>query len=243
MKFVRMESGDVDDQPYWQQRGWLLSAAFVTVLFCVGGVFAVAASWGDDGERRAAPAAVIGAAKQDGARPDGCRTDDTDRSIPVRPPADITWRPLNGAKVPLSASAGPLKTSGPLMWCFAHTPMGAVMAAHVIPRHMSGPDWREVAEQQLMPGAGREVFVAMRSSLPDEPAASSETSLAGFSMVSYQLDKATVRLLLKQGKLYAATDYTVAWDGADWKVQPMSSGDLHTPLALVGTGGFVMWEA
>jgi hypothetical protein len=237
-----MESADNGDEPFWQQRGWLLSAAFVAVLFCVGGVFAVAVNLGGNEERRPSSGVVIGAAKAGGDRPDGCRTDDGDRGIPVRPPADVTWRPLNGAKVPLSASAGPLKTSGPLMWCFAHTPMGAVMAAHVIPRHMSGPDWREVAEQQLMPGAGREIFVAMRSSLPDEPPASSGTSLAGFTMVSYQTDKATVRLLLQQGKLYAATDYTVAWDGADWKVQPSSSGDLHTPLALVGTGGFVMWE-
>ena len=243
----RSESGEVDDRPFWQQRGWQWSAAFVAVVLCMGVV--VAFSGGPDAAAKSAEqptetGPLSGGVGPDGSRPGGCHTDDTDQAAPVRPPSDVTWRPLNGANIPLSASAGPVQTSGPVLWCFAHTPIGAVMAANVIPRQMSGNDWRTVTEQQVVPGIARDVFVAMRSSQPQAPQQYTASSVAGFMLVSYSPDTATVRLLIKQlPALYGVTDFTVAWDGGDWKLQALSDGDLHTQLtAVTANGGFVMWK-
>jgi hypothetical protein len=231
-----------DEHPFWQQRGWVLSAAFLAIVLLAGVVTALSGGEADGG-RRLAAGPQIGGLGPDGSRPGGCRTDDTEQATPVRPPRDVTWRPLNGAKVPLSVSAGPRETTGPLMWCFAHTPMGAVMAAHVIPRHMSGADWEAVTDQQVVPGVPRDLFVAMRASLRAAPPQATASSLAGFMVVSYSPEVATIRLLIRQGALYAVTEYKVAWDGVDWKLLPLITGDLHTKVTPVSAnGGFVMWK-
>ncbi|MEV4637718.1 hypothetical protein AB0J80_10230 [Actinoplanes sp. NPDC049548] len=233
-----------DDRPFWQQRGWQLSAAFLAVVLCAGLVAVLLGGPGDaDADRRALSGPLIGQLGPDGSRPGGCRTDDSDQDAPTRPPRDVTWRTLNGARVPLSRSAGPLLTAGPLLWCFAHTPMGAVMAAHVIPRHMSGEDWRTATQQQVVAGPARDIFEAMRSSLQQTKPQHTAIALAGFMVMTYSPELATVRLLLRQGDtVYAYTDYTVAWDGVDWKLRPLSTGDLHTRVTAAKAGdGFVMW--
>ena len=242
---LRSESGEVDDRPFWQQRGWQFSAFFLALVVCAGVVTLV--SGGPDADDRAGRAAagpLSSGVGPDGSRPGGCRSDDSDQEPPAGPPKDVTWQPLNGGKVPLSASAGPLLTSGPLLWCFAHTPMGAVMAANVIPRQMSGSDWETVTEQQVVPGVSREIFVAMRSSDRGAPPQYVSRSLAGFMLMTYSPDEATVRLLIKDtASAYGVADYTVAWDGGDWKVRPLSDGNLHTPVKPVAAnGGFVMWK-
>jgi hypothetical protein len=136
----------VADLPFWQQRGWQFSAVFLAVMLVCAGVVTVVSGGPDSGagavsERRSArsPAASVPTARG----PAAAAPTTPIRSTPVQPPTDVTWQPLNGGKIPLSATAGPLLTSGPVLWCFAHTPMGAVMAANVIPRQMSGGDWRD----------------------------------------------------------------------------------------------------
>ncbi|WP_245908246.1 hypothetical protein [Pseudosporangium ferrugineum] len=117
------------------------------------------------------------------------------------------------------------------------------MAANVIPRHMSGADWETVTVQQVVAGTDRDVFVARRSSMPAVSAQYTASSLAGFMLVEYGPEKATVRLLIRQAAtLYVRTDYTVVWDGGDWKLRPYEGGELHSQVTEVaGNGGFVMW--
>lgn len=244
------------DQPFWRQRGWQMSAGFVLLVLCAGVITVASGGLDDSAGPPDPPARAAGQAVQDrvdgplpdgagvdGPRPVGCRTDDADQSVPVRPPQDVTWRQVNGAGMPLSASAGPVRESGPVLWCFAHTPMGAVMAANVIPRHMSGDEWLTVTKRQVVPGVAREIFVAMRSSQHLAAPRYTSNSIAGFALTSYSPELATVRLLIRVSPgSYAATDVTVAWHGGDWKVAVQAGGDLHTPVTVVTVlGGFVLW--
>lgn len=233
---------EAEERPYWQQRGWQLSAAFLAVAL-IGGALAVAGGVSDGS---GAPVAATDTVRIDagpGLRPEGCRTDDSPQDTPAGPPDDVTWRQLNGAQVPLSKSAGPEVLDGPLLWCFAHTPMGAVMAANVIPRQMSGPMWAGATEQQVVASQGRDIFVAMRSSVPDTPLGAAPGSLAGFMLVAYSADAATVRILIRSAQLQAVTDFSVVWSGGDWKLRALSSGDLNTPIvAISGLDGFIMWK-
>jgi hypothetical protein len=233
-----------EERPFWRYRRWQLSAVFLALALGVG--TATAIGGGDDASSRAAPVsgAVIGGLGPDGSRPQGCRTDDSDQRVPTVAPRDITWRVLNGAKIPVSASAGPLKTTGPLLWCFAHTPMGAVMAAHVISRQMSGPHWRTVSQQQLVPGLSRDYFDAMRESLEDPGPEQATATLAGFRVVRYSDRTATIRVLVRHATtLHVCVDYTVDWDGVDWRLRPLSTGGLHTRVTpVVSLVGFVLWN-
>ena len=234
-----------EPKPFWQHRRWQLSAAFLTIVLCTGLVAALGSGGGDSSGDVAAPGPVIGGLEPDGSRPHGCRTDDSDQRIPAAAPSDLTWQPLNGALTPRSASAGPLQTTGPLQWCFAHTPMGAVMAANVIPRHMSGPDWRTVVDQQLVPGFARDYFMAMRESMGEDAVATrSTTTLAGFQVVKYTPKTATIRILARQAEAaYLSVDYTVDWDGVDWKLRPLTVGGLYTNVSpVLSLVGFVLWK-
>ncbi|GIJ24998.1 hypothetical protein Vqi01_01600 [Micromonospora qiuiae] len=232
-----------EEKPFWQNRRWQLSAGFLAIAVCVG---IVAAIGGRDVNSSAAATdrPVIGTLGPDGSRPQGCRTDDSVQQLPSEAPRDITWRPLNGADTPLSASAGPLKTTGPLLWCFAHTPMGAVMAAHTISRQMSGPDWPAVSDQQLVPGLGRDYFDAMRASMPETGPVQTSNELAGFLVLKYSPSTATIRVLVRQANVaYVSIDYIVDWNGVDWQLRPLNSGGLYSRVnPVVSLVGFVLWN-
>ncbi|MEU9136156.1 hypothetical protein AB0D33_09345 [Streptomyces sp. NPDC048404] len=246
--FKRRERRPEESGPYYKQRGWQLSAGFLAVVVVVGGVVTVLS--GPDTTTAHANAAasagpLTGPSAKDG-RPRGCRTDDSaGTALPEKAPGDVGWRTLGVARVPVSVSAGPTRIQGPLWWCYAHTPTGATLAAHVIPSQMSGSDWRTVTEQQVVPGRGRDMFAFQRGTVQSTDSRTSGTavaSYAGFSVSSYTDRTATVRLLLKSAQGYAATDISLRWSGGDWKVQPDDNGSLHSPVSAVqSTNGFVLW--
>ncbi|MEU2747053.1 hypothetical protein ABZ613_12300 [Streptomyces collinus] len=252
-------------EPYWKQRGWQVSAAFLGVVVLLSGIVALTAGRGTADDGASAPPSkgpLSGTPAMKDGRPDGCRTDDSRGGVmPTSPPDDVDWRALGVARVPVSASAGPTLTQGPVWWCFAHTPAGAVLAAHIIPSHMSGPDWRTIAQEQVVAGPGRDLFVFKRSTVRDDgpggtpdtgsasgshrdagSGSSSAASYAGFSVPAYSGEAATVELLLKTGQGYATTSVALRWSGGDWKVQPSDNGALHTPVkAVQGTNGHLLW--
>ncbi|MEU9344695.1 hypothetical protein AB0D74_26210 [Streptomyces sp. NPDC048278] len=250
-------------RPFWRQRSWQLSAGFFAVVLFVAAVVALTRSGGSgsgDGTVSARGGQVVALPTMNGGRPEGCATDDGtgdgtgdgteggtgggDTTPPTAVPTDVQWRDLSGSRVPVSASAGPTMTTGPVWWCFAHTPTGAALAAHVIPSQMSGSAWRTVARMQVVAGRGRDLFVTQRATVPDTPrgASGSSASYAGFSVVSYRKSAATVALLIKTASGYAATNVGLRWDDGDWKVAPAADGSLHTPVQTVsGTGGFLLW--
>ncbi|UNZ16271.1 hypothetical protein [Streptomyces sp. 891-h] len=172
--------------------------------------------------------------------------DGANPSSPTAPPKDVAWKTLDRASVPTSPSAGPTRFNGPVWWCYAHTPMGAVMAAHGILTHMSSADWRTVAEQQLVPGDGKKQFISQRSTVSQAEVEGQEPGVySGFSVPSYSEKAAEVRILIKSasGSL-SATTVSMRWNGGDWKVEPRSNGSLFSsPTSAMSNGGYVKWGA
>ncbi|MCF3136854.1 hypothetical protein [Streptomyces olivochromogenes] len=239
-----------ESEPYWKQRSWQLSAGFLAVVLVLSGIVALTSGRETDADRMraAAPGPLSGAALHNG-RPQGCSTDDSSGdALPKAPPKDVSWHTLGITRVPLSASAGPTRTTGTLRWCFARTPLGAVLAAHVIPSQMSGSGWRAAAQQQVVAGHGRDLFVFQRSTVQDidsggQTGDTSVASYAGFSVTSYKSTSASVKLLLRGEQGYAATTIALRWSGGDWKVLPNGDGSLHTPVTAVqgNTSGYTLW--
>ncbi|MCW7944316.1 hypothetical protein AAW14_20360 [Streptomyces hygroscopicus] len=232
--------------PFWKQRSRLLAAGFLAAVLVLSLISLVTAG-GSDGmdAQHTAPGLLSAQSASAHGRPGTCRTDDTDTSVPRSAPRDVQWRTIGGTQVPTSPSAGPTLSEGPVLWCFAHTPMGAVMAAHVIPAQMSGPNWRTVAEEQVVAGFGRDMFASQRASIPEASVKERETGrYAGFSLADYSRDKATVVLLINtvQGG-FNTTSLSVRWSGGDWKIEPGTDGGLHSTVSPVsGADGFVRWE-
>ncbi|MGQ4377273.1 hypothetical protein ACN6K9_007902 [Streptomyces sp. SAS_267] len=242
------------EQPFWQQRSWILSAGFLLVLLVLAG--ATMLSGGDgtpadaSGGGKASPSAEGDADRHGGgadARPAGCRTDDSDQAKPTRAPKDFTWKADGTGLVPVSRTVGPLTFHGPVWSCFAHTPMGSVMAAHTITDHLSFPGWRDVVDRQVVPGAGRDALVASRTAAGDRPASGEADGggYAGFTVLSYDKEKSTVMFVVRvPGKnAYGTASVTLRWLDGDWKLAPDADGTVYSGMSQIsGTKGFVTWE-
>ncbi|MFJ1863769.1 hypothetical protein ACIOD1_03975 [Streptomyces sp. NPDC088097] len=246
------------EKPFWQQRGWLISAAFLLAMFLIGGFVLLTGedTTGDTGQpapsqpTASGPPATTPSATPPGStegRPAGCSTNDSDQNVPTQSPADLQWKQSDTDLLPVSDSLGPRKFDGPLWSCYAHTPTGAVLAVHGISTHFTGPRWREVADRQMARGAGRDEFIKKRGSLPADQtkkgAPGSNGTYAGFSVLSYSATQATVMLLIQlPEKGYASGTASVVWEDGDWKLRPTLTGSLLEGVASVtGTDGFIIW--
>ncbi|WP_411093474.1 hypothetical protein [Streptomyces sp. 049-1] len=248
--FRRRSRWTQEQGPYWKQRSWQVSAGFLSLVVGVSCLVALTSGGGDRGGQSAADKGPLsGAAVMKDGRPRDCRTDDSaGAALPKSAPKDVTWRTLGIARVPVSASAGPTRTHDTLWWCFAHTPMGAVEAAVVIPSQMSGSGWRAVSRQQVVAGHPRDLFDFQRSTVQDidnadDAGEQAVGTYAGFSVSSYKSTAASVALLIRSSQGLSTTRVRLRWSGGDWKVVPSGGGDLHTPVTSAqNTNGFLLWE-
>lgn len=225
--------------PFWTERGWIVSAVFLAGAVLLSGLVWLAGLGGDataEAEARAAGEPAIRSAPP-------CPETPAVASAPTEPPADVAWRAVGvGYQVPVSASEGPLRIEGGVLRCFAHTPIGAVLAAHIIPVTLDGPDWRTVAELQVLPGQGREVLTARLERVVTTNRRGGG-SYAGFAVDAYSPEAATVQLLVQGAGSYMASRVEVRWDGGDWKLAPSRVGVVFEPVGTVASSrGFRVWR-
>src|SRR4051812_47760815 len=85
------------EQPFWQQRGWILSAGFLLVLLVLA-VFTMVTSGDEDPAGASADPSPTSSATPGGGgsgsdtRPAGCRTDDSEQAKPTQAPGDFRWK-------------------------------------------------------------------------------------------------------------------------------------------------------
>jgi hypothetical protein len=160
----------------------------------------------------------------------------------------VTWRLFSGVALPYSSTAGPRSVDGPVYAGYERSQTGALIAAAQLgTRYLltSGDGWREVAERQVLPGVGREVFLAARAEVDDlDVPPGTYGQLAGFRVVAFTPDVAVICFVSRfslTGQLQATTT-TVKWTGGDWRLelQP-DGGPSPTALTVPDLDGFVVW--
>ncbi|KIF01416.1 hypothetical protein PL81_35585 [Streptomyces sp. RSD-27] len=246
------------EKPFWQQRGWLLSAAFLLSMFVIGGFVLLTDENGGGGSTgqpqpsmpTASGLAAAGpSAAQPGpreGRPAGCSTNDSDQGIPQESPSDLRWKVYQTDLLPVSPAAGPLKFDGGVWSCYSRTPLGAVLALQAISSKMSSSDWKAVTEKQLARGPGKDQFVAKRSKLPDSNqtgAPGSRGGYVGFRVLTYSKDQATAMILMRLADgTYGVATMSAVWEDGDWKLRPTLSGSITESITAVGgPEGFTAW--
>ncbi len=172
-----------------------------------------------------------------------CPASASTTTIPTAPPADLRWQTVGAMLVPTSATTGPMRYRGAIWECYAHSPMGAVIAAYDIFAGLASPDWHAVAEHEAVPGAGQHAFIAAGNSQTYQPADPGQIAQSvGFEVVSYTPQQATVEALADAGDGYQADERTVAWENGDWKMVLTPDGTTGPDTQLVtSAGGFVLW--
>lgn len=246
----QQQSGEWE-KPLFQQRGWVISAGFLLAVVVFAGLAAVGVGDGDSSESPESKPSPHSSDPQapgdgsDGGRPAGCRTDDHDQEKPTEPPQDMRWKNVGADVIPTSASAGPTKYDGPVWSCFAHTPMGAVMAVHTITQHISHSGWRDVAKEQMVPGKGRDVFMRKRAREKSKTSGSApnSTRYAGFQVLGYSKKQASVMVLMELAKkAYYTIPIEVRWQDGDWKLVQRKDGSYSPNPSLVDSArGYVTW--
>jgi len=131
--------------------------------------------------------------------PSSGSTSRLDVSPPTAVPAGISWSLYQSVALPSSSTAGPLTLDGDIATGYAHTPVGALIAAaNISTRYFLAldSDYRQAAEAMTAPGVGRDAWIALRAkeSHPTADPAGTYAQIAGFNFLSYSPADSVVQL-------------------------------------------------
>lgn len=177
--------------------------------------------------------------------PTGCSLPAGNQTVPEMTPLGITWQLYQTVALPYSTTDGPQIADGHIARCYAHNPVGALLAASQLSvRYAVGPDVRQVLQQQVVPGPGRDKALQQASHPTSLPSGGSYGQLAGFKFVTYSPAVAVIEFVSKAPDASeVALPVTVDWLGGDWELQLQPDGS-ESPNALPVTSlvGFSTWS-
>jgi hypothetical protein len=230
---------------------WITAAACL-LFFAAAAAIVLAAGSGNPrhpagtstGEAKSASGPAAGPSTGISQAQDPCQTATPSDTIPTQPPRDLVWRNVGAVLVPVSAAEGPARYAGPAWSCYAHSPMGAVLASYGIFAALTSPGWHAVAERQIVPGTGQQAFIRAgehQGYRPPQPGQVAQP--VGFTVVSYTPQQATTEALADPGNgQYQVNQRTVAWVNGDWKLVVTPDGRTGPDPQLVSSAaGFVLW--
>ncbi len=229
-------------------RAWAIGAAVIVALIVLAAVVVIWATRGGGTPPAATPSPSPPASPSmaPSSSPSGATVQD--QAVPVTPPQGVTWSLFQSVALPSSRTAGPTRVGGPVYAGDAHTPAGALLAAAQIgSRYLISPGggWRQVVEQQVVPGPGRDVYIQKRAKVDSTSVApGTYGQFAGFRFVTYAPDTAVIQYVTRfsNGNLQVATD-TVHWFDGDWKLQLQPDGSATPTVQSVSTlAGFIPWS-
>ncbi|ORM35511.1 hypothetical protein [Williamsia sp. 1135] len=173
-------------------------------------------------------------------------------TVTQAPSTAITWQVVGRAELPFSEAAGPRELDGVSAYGFAHTEIGAVLAAWQIALRLSvlsGTD--DIYERQVV--GDREAVDAFRVSVADlqasmEPDQRLPRVVAWRPARPYSDYAASTDFAVPTDSDDAVTviRFSVVWIGGDWKLQPGLYGDApadDVPRAEISAeGGWHLFE-
>lgn len=239
---------DQQNAPFWARRGFLFAAAGVVLVVVL--LVVVLVTTGTNGAPETGSTAQPAPGLSSTASPAPPVVDEGPTTVPTSTPAGIRWElyggsGMTGVALPISAQAGPRQVTPSTATGYAHTPLGALLAASNIPfRKLLAPAWQDVVNNQIVPGPGRDAYAAARAKLTDPSVAPGQLGqLAAFKFVNYSDATATIQLISQftSGTKQLAT-ITVQWSGGDWKevLQP-NGADSPTTQKVADLIGYVPW--
>lgn len=173
----------------------------------------------------------------------GCHLPDTDQTVPTSGPK-VIWTIVGYIDMPSSASAGPQRLGGGVAQCFAHTPVGALVASvQIEDRVLVDSDWRQQVDTGFAPGPGVSQFIEARAAAGNTPNEPGEyCQMDGFSFLGYSPTQAQIEEVSSCGGRLQAVTVTMRWLKGDWLLVTSPAGDLAThPTIIANLTGFEPW--
>jgi hypothetical protein len=221
----------------------LPAAAVAAILLGAGLAFALA---GRPPTSRAPAAAATAPASPAGTAGSG----QGQPQVPRVSLASVRWSGFYGVELPVSAQAGPFDTRGGTAAGFAHTPLGALLAAvnigvranaqwgprifgAVIRGQVTGPD-----AAALLAGCQAAYDQAAQSGqvTGGQPLGTVDVTEQAFRWITYTPAAAILDLVSagpgsNGATVRASVQMEVVWDGGDWKVVAPPGGDWGNSAA------------
>ncbi len=192
-----------------------------------------------------APPEQAGAA--DPTRPPGCHTSGTDQTVPTGTVAGINWTLIGGVAVPSSASDGPaLHGDAGVAYCYADTPLGAVLAASNLGRGTGTAAQIQQAALDHSTVPNEYSSQAAAQPAPADTGPTTGAQLAGFRIISYSPAQASIALAISitgSPGTYGVSTIAMQWYQGDWRVvtQPGPS-PVVTTSSTTSLAGYVAWS-
>jgi hypothetical protein len=241
------ESGDARSP--WSKPSVLLSGMFVLALLAGGIAFMILNGGNSTRHRAQANPPGKAAPQRSSSAPGSTQSSSTtacmlpvgSQAIPyASPPAGARWATVGSMEVPQEPSLyGPQRSKGVWNTCFAHNPVGALLAAMNLYAESTtgsattGETYRHLAVH--VPSA------ALRATdhFDDE----GPVQYAGYKYDSYSPGRAEISLVIRgpQGKLGAFVTPMV-WAGSDWKYL-FPRGGVPSLEVIPDLTGYVPWSA
>ncbi|MEV4440924.1 hypothetical protein AB0K09_18280 [Streptomyces sp. NPDC049577] len=250
MSINNLPTGD-DRRGAFRRPGFLAAAAFLgLVLVLAVVVITTGGSGKDDTPQATSPGSTRGVppagAGSPAATANACGLSDTDQTVPTSTPPNITWQLVKGSALPTSTIAGPGKVEGHVARCYAHTPLGALIAASQIGDRLGSANNAEafqILKNQTVPGPGvdRDLQALNTHELKG---GAGDGQMAAFQYVSYSPDAAVMNLVyrMNNGTFNVAT-FTVKWLDGDWKIKIQDNGaDSSNVSQVTSTVGYIPWS-
>lgn len=177
----------------------------------------------------------------------GCTPPGSGQSVPDSTPPGVRWTLFQSTWIPWSRLDGPAVVNGDIARCYAHTPVGALIAgAQISARLATASNWQAIAAQQIVPGPGRDKLWAVTASATASPQPGQCCGrFAGFKFITYTPQAAVIDYVTSFSEGLQATTTTVDWSGGDWKLllQPSDVGVSTSPdvRPVPSLAGYVIW--
>ena len=236
-----------DNSTWWKAPRFLISTVLVALLIVLGVVLWL---WPDGEEpTQAAPAPATTAEPVAGGE-STCGLDATGGTTLTKAPEDVEWSALGAIYAPSSEEHGPgtVDESTGVRSCYSHTPEGALLATTNMLTASSDPELLLETTRKLgVESPGKEVAIGgLQERVAEGDNSSVPVQIAGFRLLSYTGDKATVEVVaaVDDGteKIYITTAGDLVWNEGDWRFQFQDDGSGGPVSGRVSDlSGYIEW--
>lgn len=251
------EVEDEQDKPWWAAGRFIISAIAVGLLLVLGIILAVAV-WTEDepsaarsGKQPPPSASASPTAETDAATSASiCGLSAAGGKTLTSPPENVEWVYLGGIAAPKSQKHGPgrIDEKTGLRSCYSHTPEGALLAfAGFLAASGDLELMQTTMEAMVLPGPGKEKALnTIEEDLEDGQEAAPPLEIAGYRLLSYTGEKATMEIVTSadsgEGEVYVTTSAFMVWHNGDWHIKIGKDGSGGPVSGQVSDlSGYIKW--
>lgn len=248
-----MAETEETENVWWAAPRFLMSAVAVLLLIIVGIILFV---WvGNDDESDAAPPAQTQAATPTpsaslaSSDESVCGLDATGGTTLTSAPGDVEWEFIGGIAAPKSAEHGPgvVDEQTGIRSCYSHTPEGALLAAAGQAASSGDPElYLETVRALSVDGPGKDLTIERAQRSISEGGANPPIEIAGFRLLSYTGDEATVEIVASADSgaelVYFTSSAVMQWTNGDWYTKYKDDGSSGPVDGEVSDlSGYITW--